>query len=234
MPNALVTGASRGLGKALAQELGARGWQLIVDARNGDLLQDAAKGFGSTHKVRALAGNVGDPTHRHELAQAARGMGGLDLLVNNASTLGPVPRPRLASYPLDEFEDVIRINTIAPLGLIQALWPEITASAGAIINISSDAGVEPYAGWGGYGSSKAALDHLSAVLAAEQTAVRIYSFDPGDMRTEMQQQAFPDEDISDRAEPEAVIPSLLRLIVERPPSGRYREGDLRPVSVDSP
>lgn len=232
MPVALVTGASRGLGKALAQELGSRGWQLIVDARNNAILQDAAQGFGNTHKVTALAGDVGDPAHRHEMVQAVHQIESLDLLVNNASTLGPIPRPDLDAYPLGELERVIQINTIAPLGLIQALLPELTASAGSIINVSSDAAVEPYAGWGGYGSSKAALDHLTAVLAEEQPVVHIYSFDPGDMRTEMQQQAFPDEDISDRAEPEAVVPSLLRLVNERPPSGRYRAGDFRRVPLD--
>ncbi|MDQ3784645.1 MAG: SDR family oxidoreductase [Actinomycetota bacterium] len=233
MPIALVTGASRGLGKALAQELGRRGWQLVVDARNGEVLKDAAQGFGNTSRVAALAGDVGDPTHRDEMVQAVHRMGRLDLLVNNASTLGPVPRPDLGAYPLDELERVIQINTIAPLGLIQALLPELTANAGSIINVSSDAAVEPYAGWGGYGSSKAALDQLSAVLAEEQPAVRIYSFDPGDMRTEMQQQAFPGEDISDRAEPKVVVPSMLRLVDERPPSGRYRANDLRPLSDGS-
>lgn len=229
MPVALVTGASRGLGKALAQELGSRGWQLIVDARNSVALKEAVQGFGNTHKVTSLVGDVGDTAHRHEMVQAVHQMGSLDLLVNNASTLGPVPRPELDAYPLDELERVFRINTIAPLGLVQALLPELTASAGSIINVSSDAAVEPYAGWGGYGSSKAALDQLTAVLAEEQPDVRIYSFDPGDMRTEMQQRAFPDEDISDRDEPEAVVPSLLRLVDERLPSGRYRGGDLRPV-----
>jgi len=233
MSIALVTGASRGLGKALAEELGRRRWQLIVDARNGTVLQDASQRFGDSHQITALAGDVSDPTHRGEMVQAVRRVGRLDLLVNNASTLGPIPRPDLGAYPLDELERVFQINTIAPLGLIQALLPELTASAGSIINVSSDAAVEPYAGWGGYGSSKAALDQLSAVLGEEQPAVRIYSFDPGDMRTEMQQQAFPDEDISDRAEPESVVPSLLRLVDERPPSGRYRAGDLRPRASDS-
>jgi len=233
MPIALVTGGSRGLGKALAQRLGRRGWQLIVDARDGTVLQEASQGFGDPRRVTALAGDVSDPAHRDEMAQAVHRKGRLDLLVNNASTLGPTPRPVLSAYPLDELQRVIQINAIAPLGLIQALLPELTESEGAIINVSSDAALEPYAGWGGYGSSKAALDQLSAVLAEEQPGIRIYSFDPGDMRTKMQQQAFPDEDISDRAEPEAIVPSLLRLVDERPPSGRYRESDLRPVSVDS-
>ncbi len=233
MPIALVTGTSRGLGKALAQELGRLGWQLIVDARSGTVLQEASKGFGDSPRVTALAGDVSDPAHRDEMVKAVHRVGRLDLLVNNASTLGPTPRPDLSDYPLDELQRVIHINAIAPLGLIQALLPELTESQGAIINVSSDAALEPYAGWGGYGSSKAALDQLSAVLAEEQPAIRIYSFDPGDMRTKMQQQAFPDEDISDRAEPEAVVPSLLRLVDERPPSGRYRESDLRPLSVDS-
>ncbi len=233
MSIALVTGASRGLGKALAEELGRRRWQLIVDARNGTVLQDASQRFGDSHQITALAGDVSDPTHRGGMVQAVRRIGRLDLLVNNASTLGPTPRPDLSAYPLDELERVIRINTLAPLALIQALLPELTASAGSIINVSSDAAAEPYAGWGGYGSSKAALDHLSAVLAEELPVVRIYSFDPGDMRTEMQQQAFPGEDISDRAEPEAVVPSLLRLVDERPASGRYRASGLRLVPGNS-
>ncbi len=231
MPIALVTGASRGFGRALAQELGGRGWQLVVDARNDTALQDAARGFGSAHQVTALSGDVGDPMHRHELVQAVHKMGRLDLLVNNASALGPTPRPNLSAYPLDELEQVIRINAIAPLGLIQPLLSDLNATSGSIINVSSDAAVEPYPGWGGYGSSKAALDQITAVLGAEQPAVRIYAFDPGDMRTEMQQLAFPGEDISDRPKPEVVVPALLRLIEEHPPSGRYRAGDLAPVSA---
>jgi len=231
MPIALVTGASRGFGRALAHELGVRGWHLVVDARSDTVLQEAARSFGSAHQVTALSGNVGDPVHREELVEAVHRMGRLDLLVNNASTLGPTPRPNLSDYPLDDLEQVIRINAIAPLGLVQSLLSDLNATSGTIVNVTSDAAVEPYAGWGGYGSSKAALDQVTAVLGAEQPAVRVYSFDPGDMRTEMQQLAFPGEDISDRPEPEDVVPSLLRLVDERPPSGRYSAGDLAPVST---
>ncbi len=231
MPIALVTGASRGFGRALADELSRRGWQLVVDARDGVVLQDAVLGFGGPQQVTALAGDVADPGHRDKLVEAVQRIGPLDLLVNNASTLGPTPRPELGAYPLDELEQVIRINAIAPLGLIQPLLSDLNATSGSVVNVSSDAAVEPYPGWGGYGSSKAALDQISAVLGAEQPAVRIYAFDPGDMRTEMQQLAFPGEDISDRPKPEVVVPALLRLIEEHPPSGRYRAGDLAPVSA---
>jgi NAD(P)-dependent dehydrogenase (short-subunit alcohol dehydrogenase family) len=227
MPVALITGASRGLGRALCVELGRRGWHLIVDARNRTPLDQAVHEFGNVDRVTALTGDVSDPTHREELAGAVRERGSLDLLVNNASTLGPTPLPGIATYPLEELEQVLRINTIAPLALIQTLLPQLAERSGTIINITSDAAVEAYEGWGGYGASKAALDRLSAVLAAEEHAVRVYAFDPGDMRTEMQQEAFPGEDISDRAEPETVVPALVRLIEQRPPSGRYRESDLR-------
>lgn len=233
MPIALVTGASRGLGKALAQALGRRGWQLIVDARDGSALHQAARGFGDPQMVTALAGDVADPRHRAGLVDAVHRAGRLDLLVNNASTLGPTPLPNLGTYPLEELKRVLEVNTLAPLALVQALLPELTAGAGSIVNLSSDAAVEPYAGWGGYGSSKAALDQLTAVLAAEHPEIHVYSFDPGDMRTDMQQDAFPGEDISDRAAPEAVVPSLLRLIDEHPPSGRYGMSELLPVSEDS-
>lgn len=233
MSIALVTGASRGLGRALAQALGRRGWQLIVDARDGAALYQAAREFGGPQTVTALAGDVADSRHRAGLVDAAHRAGRLDLLVNNASTLGPTPRPNLDAYPLEELKRVLEVNTLAPLALMQALLPELVASAGSIVNVSSDAAMEPYAGWGGYGSSKAALDQLTAVLAAEQPGIHVYSFDPGDMRTDMQQDAFPGEDISDRPAPEAVVPSLLRLIDEQPPSGRYNVGELLPVSEES-
>lgn len=225
MPVALITGASRGLGRALATALAARGDTLIVDARGAAALQDAVRGLGSG-RVVAVPGDVVDPEHRGSLAAAVAQLGRLDLLVNNASRLGPSPQPPLADYPLDELARVFAANLYAPLALVQLTLPWLARSAGTVLNISSDAAVEAYPGWGGYGSAKAALDHLTAVLAAEQPELAVYAVDPGDMRTEMQQAAFPGEDISDRAEPETVVPALLRLLDERPPSGRYRAADL--------
>jgi NAD(P)-dependent dehydrogenase (short-subunit alcohol dehydrogenase family) len=223
MPIALITGASRGLGRAAAHALARRGWSLIVDARRADDLADAMRGLAD---VVALPGDVTDPGHRAGLAA-----GGLDVLVNNASRLGPSPQPLLRDYPLDELARVYESNVVAPLALIQLLTAPLAAAGGTIVNVSSDAAVEAYPGWGGYGSSKAALDQLTAVLAAEEPSLRCYAFDPGDMRTDMHQQAFPGEDISDRPEPETVVPALLRLIDQRPPSGRYRASDLAVPAV---
>ena len=228
MPIALITGASRGLGRAAAHALARRGWSLIVDARRADDLADAMRGLAD---VVAVPGDVTDPGHRAGLMAAAGRAGGLDVLVNNASRLGPSPQPMLRDYPLDELGRVYDTNVVAPLALIQLLTAPLAAAAGTIVNVSSDAAVEAYPGWGGYGSSKAALDQLTAVLAAEEPSLRCYAFDPGDMRTDMHQQAFPGEDISDRPEPETVIPALLRLIGERPPSGRYRASDLAVPAV---
>jgi NAD(P)-dependent dehydrogenase (short-subunit alcohol dehydrogenase family) len=228
MPIALITGASRGLGRAAAHALARRGWSLIVDARRADDLADAMRGLAD---VVAVPGDVTDPGHRAALAAAVGRAGGLDVLVNNASRLGPSPQPLLRDYPLDELGRVYESNVVAPLALIQLLTAPLAAAAGTIVNVSSDAAVEAYPGWGGYGSSKAALDQLTAVLAAEEPSLRCYAFDPGDMRTDMHQQAFPGEDISDRPEPETVIPALLRLIDERPPSGRYRASDLAVPAV---
>jgi NAD(P)-dependent dehydrogenase (short-subunit alcohol dehydrogenase family) len=228
MPIALITGASRGLGRAAAHALARRGWSLIVDARRADDLADAMRGLAD---VVALPGDVTDPGHRAGLAAAVGRAGGLDVLVNNASRLGPSPQPLLRDYPLDELARVYDTNVVAPLALIQLLTAPLAAAAGTIVNVSSDAAVEAYPGWGGYGSAKAALDQLTAVLAAEEPSLHCYAFDPGDMRTDMHQQAFPGEDISDRPEPETVIPALLRLIDERPPSGRYRASDLAVPAV---
>ena len=225
MAVALITGASRGFGRAVAEELSNNDWDLVVDARNDDTLQSVARACRGAGRISAVAGDVADPAHREELAQVIRGLGRLDLLVNNASELGPSPQPQLDAYPLDELEHVYRINALAPLAIVQLVLPELVAAGGAVVNVSSDAAVEAYPGWGGYGSSKAALDQLTAVLAAEQAALAVYAFDPGDMRTTMQQQAFPHEDISDRPEPHTVVPALLRLIEQRPPSGRYRSSD---------
>jgi NAD(P)-dependent dehydrogenase (short-subunit alcohol dehydrogenase family) len=223
-PVAVVTGASRGFGLALARALSAREWHLVIDGRNAHALYAAAGGL--SHRTVAIAGDVADESHRRKLAEAVERVGRLDLLVNNASLLGPSPQPTLEGYPLDILEDVYRVNTVAPLALVQLLLPPLVASRGTVVNISSDAAVEAYPGWGGYGSSKAALDQITAVLAAEQPAIHVYAFDPGDMRTQMQQEAFPGEDISDRADPESIVPALMRLIDERPQSGRYRAGEL--------
>jgi NAD(P)-dependent dehydrogenase (short-subunit alcohol dehydrogenase family) len=224
MPVAVITGASRGLGLALAEALAELGWDLIVDARDGRRLHDAVAGLGD--RVTAVPGDVSDPAHRKQLAELAGRAGRLDLLVNNASILGPSPRPELGDYPPGELERVLLVNAVAPLALIQELLPLLRAAGGTIVNVTSDAAIEPYEGWGGYGASKAALDQLSAILAAERPDLNVYAFDPGDMRTAMHQEAFPGEDISDRAEPASVVPALVRLIADGPPSGRYRASDL--------
>jgi NAD(P)-dependent dehydrogenase (short-subunit alcohol dehydrogenase family) len=219
MPTAIVTGASRGLGLALARALAGRGWRLVIDAREAGPLQDAAAELARRTDVAALSGDVADAEHREALLAAAGGP--VDLLVNNASVLGPSPQPYLADYPRDVLEPVYRVNVLAPLGLIQRALPQLPAGA-RIVNVSSDAAVEPYEGWGGYGSSKAALDHLSAILAVERPDLRVYSVDPGDMNTRLHQEAFPGEDISDRPPPEASVPGLLALVEGERPSGRYR------------
>jgi len=223
MKVALITGASRGFGAALADELNARGWSLIVDARHEDALAEAAARW---ENASAIAGDVSEPAHLDELARAVHRLGRLDLLVNNASLLGPSPQPTLDRYPIGVLASVYDVNVFAPLALTQLVLPELKASEGIVVNVTSDAGVEPYEGWGGYGSSKAALDQLTAILGAENQSIAAYAFDPGDMRTQMHQEAFPGEDISDRPEPETIVPALLRLIETRPKSGRYRAADL--------
>ncbi len=223
-PIALVTGASRGLGLALASALAREGYSLIIDARDGDALAKAAAEIGS--EVTAIAGDVTDPAHRTALAAAVDAAGGLDLLVNNAGTLGASPLPSLADYPVDELRTAFEVNVIAPVALTQLLLPVLRVRGGAVLNITSDAAVEAYAGWGGYGAAKAALEQASNVLAAEELTVRVWWADPGDLRTDMHQRAFPGEDISDRPLPSAVTPGFLRLIGERLPSGRYRAGEL--------
>jgi NAD(P)-dependent dehydrogenase (short-subunit alcohol dehydrogenase family) len=224
MPVGIITGASRGLGLALAHALDERGWRLIVDARGGAALRAATQGLGRVH---AIVGDLADPAHRRALVEAAGEP--IDLLVNNASLLGPSPQPALVEYPLDELKRVYEVNVVAPLALVQAALPRLRAGA-AVIDITSDAAVEPYAGWGGYGSSKAALDQLTAILATEHPELRIYALDPGDMRTQMHQDAFPGEDISDRPAPEASVPGLLALIEGTLPSGRYRAHELAGVA----
>ena len=225
MPVALITGASRGLGRATARALAGRGWSLVLDARGRQALLDVVRELDPS-RTAAVVGDVTDPEHRAALAAAAHAVGRLDLLVNNASHLGPSPQPLLRDYPPSELSRVYEVDVLAPVALTQLLLPLLAEGGGVVFNVSSDAAVEAYEGWGGYGSAKAALDHVTAVLAVEEPRVRAYSFDPGDMRTTMHQQAFPDEDISDRPEPESVVPALLRLLDERPPSGRYRASDL--------
>ncbi len=225
---ALITGASRGLGRALAERLAADGWNVVIDARDGDALEEArawidAAGPGS---VVALAGDVDDPVHVAALVGAAAGQGRFELVVNNAGTLGPSPLPHVASLRTGDLERAFRTNVVAPLRIIQAALPHLRAVHGAVVNITSDAAVEGYEGWGGYGASKAALEQLSRVLAAEEAGVRVYWVDPGDMRTQMHQDAFPGEDISDRPTAESRAPGLERLIHDRPASGRYQVTDL--------
>ncbi len=224
MKTALITGGTAGLGRATAAALVERGWRVVIDGRDVEALASAAKDLGSA--VTAVAGDVADPDHRLALVDRIADLGRLDLLLNNASTLGASPLPTLAELPLDVYRRVMEVNVVAPLALTQLVIPLLRASDGAIVDVTSDAAVEAYPTWGGYGSSKAALEQLTAVLAVEHPELRIWAFDPGDMRTRMHQDAFPGEDISDRPEPEAVVPSLLRLIDERPPSGRIRAAEL--------
>ncbi|MEO8956924.1 MAG: SDR family oxidoreductase [Ktedonobacteraceae bacterium] len=219
-PTALITGASRGLGLALARQLAQLHWNLLIDARGAEALATVHTELSALTHVVAIPGDVTDSTHRSALAEAASKLGGLDALINNASILGPSPQPALLEYPLAVLEEVYRTNVIAPLALIQVLQKQFKEGA-CIINITSDAGVEAYEGWGGYGSSKAALEQLSHILAAENTALRVYWVDPGDMRTQMHQEAFPGEDISDRPLPEVSVPGLLALITGTHSSGRY-------------
>jgi NAD(P)-dependent dehydrogenase (short-subunit alcohol dehydrogenase family) len=230
-PTVLITGASRGLGRALAAGLAREGFDLIIDARDPAALDAAAGALRAAgHTVTAIPGDVTDPAHRAALADAARAAGRLDLLVNNAGTLGASPLPALADYPADELRAAFEVNVIAPVALTQLALPLLRASGGAVLNITSDAAVEAYAGWGGYGAAKAALEQASNVLAAEEIAVRVWWADPGDLRTDMHQAAFPGEDISDRPEPSSVVPAFVRLVAERLPSGRYRASHLLPVT----
>jgi NAD(P)-dependent dehydrogenase (short-subunit alcohol dehydrogenase family) len=224
-----VTGGSRGLGLALTTALVDRGWRVVVDARDGDALASSLRanvGTSLTDSVVALAGDVADPEHRRRLAAAVDRLGRLDLLVNNASILGPSPQPLLADYPVGELVEVYSVNTVAPLALWQLLLPRLLHSRAVVVQVSSDAAVEAYEGWGGYGSAKAALDQLTAVMAAENPELAVYAVDPGDMATDLHQQAFPGQDISDRPSPDSVVPAFLELLDRRPPSGRYRAADL--------
>ncbi len=228
---AIVTGASRGLGRALAGALAGAGYALVIDARTGAELETARADLAAAHPgttVTAVPGDVADPAHRAALIDVASRAGGVDLLVNNAGTLGAQPLLALADYPLDELRAAFEANVVAPVALIQAVLPALRRRGGAIVNITSDAATGAYAGWGGYGAIKAALEQASNVLAAEETTVRVWWVDPGDLRTRMHQEAFPGQDISDRPRPEEVVPGFLRLIADRLPSGRYRAPELLP------
>jgi NAD(P)-dependent dehydrogenase (short-subunit alcohol dehydrogenase family) len=230
---AVITGASRGLGLALARTLAAEGYSLVLDGRDAGALRDAAASLPSGTPVAALRGDITDPAHRAELGRAADDLGGPSLLINNAGTLGASPLPALADYPIEGLRDAFEVNVLAPIALTQLLLPGLRRRGGAVLSITSDAAVEPYAGWGGYGAAKAALEQACNVLAAEENTVRVWWVDPGDLRTAMHQAAFPGEDISDRPLPESVRPAFMRLIAQRLPSGRYRAADLMPSGAPS-
>jgi NAD(P)-dependent dehydrogenase (short-subunit alcohol dehydrogenase family) len=233
MPTALITGASAGLGRALATELATLGWRLVLTARGAERLEQVAADMPTPASVTTIAGDVADPEHRARIVRRIDQLGRLDLLVNNASTLGPTPLRPLAALSPTDLSTVLAVNVIGPFALTAALLPALTAARGVVLDISSDAAVEHYPDWGGYGASKAALDHLTLTFGAENLDIACYAVDPGDMQTGMQQAAFPGEDISDRRLPAAVVPALLELITSRPPSGRYRADDVAvAVAVD--
>jgi NAD(P)-dependent dehydrogenase (short-subunit alcohol dehydrogenase family) len=235
-PVAIVTGASRGLGRAIADALAEAGYTVIVDARDCLALQASAAAIRARYdlplrSVLAVPGDVTDPAHRAELAIAAAELGGASLLVNNAGTLGASPLPALADYPVGDLRASLEVNVVAPIALTQLVLSDLRRLGGSVLSVTSDAAIEAYAGWGGYGAAKAALEQACHVLAAEEPAIRVWRVDPGDLRTRMHQQAFPGEDISDRPLPETVVPAFLRLISERMPSGRYRAVDLMPAAA---
>lgn len=229
---ALVTGASRGLGRALANGLAARGWNLILTARDAEQLRIVRNELATRTHVAAIAGDVTSASHRNALAVLARGHGGLDAVINNAGALGPSPQPELLDYPLDVLSHVFETNIVAPLGVLQAVRGELKPGA-RVINVTSDAAVNPYPGWGGYGASKAALEQLSSVLAAENASLKVYWVDPGDLRTDMHQAAYPGEDISDRPLPEERVPAFLTLLDGDFPSGRYVASALLQRAVEA-
>jgi NAD(P)-dependent dehydrogenase (short-subunit alcohol dehydrogenase family) len=225
---AVITGGSRGLGLALARGLAEDGYSLVLDARDAEALRAAVASLPARATVTAVPGDIADPAHRAALRLAADRLGGATLLINNAGTLGTSPLPPVADYPIDELRAAFEVNVLAPVALTQLFLPDLRRHGGAVLSITSDAAVEAYAGWGGYGAVKAALEQVSNVLAAEETTIRVWWVDPGDLRTRMHQEAFPGEDISDRQLPAAVVPAFRRLIAERMPSGRYRAADLMP------
>ena len=229
---ALITGASRGLGLALARGLARRGWNLILTARDEQRLRTVRDQLATITHVAAVGGDVTAPAHRQALAILARAHAGLDAVINNAGALGPSPQPELLEYPLEVLSTVFEANVIAPLGVLQAVRDELKPGA-RVINVTSDAAANAYPGWGGYGSSKAALEQMSAILAAENPSLKVYWVDPGDMRTEMHQAAFPGEDISDRPLPEVRVPAFINLLEGDLPSGRYVAAGLGPAAVEA-
>jgi NAD(P)-dependent dehydrogenase (short-subunit alcohol dehydrogenase family) len=230
MATAIITGGSMGLGRALARALHELGWTVVIDGRTPEALDAVVAELGSDRLI-AVVGDVTDPAHRQALVDAAAAAGEVELLVNNASSLGPTPMPNLMTYPLDAWRSVFEVNVVAPLALTQLVLPVFVPDRGRIINVSSDAAVEGYEGWGGYGASKAARDQLTRVLAAEHPDLGIYAVDPGDMRTAMHQAAFPGEDISDRPPPEVSVPGLLALVLGEYASGRYAAREVAAVSA---
>jgi NAD(P)-dependent dehydrogenase (short-subunit alcohol dehydrogenase family) len=224
MAVALITGGSRGFGLEVAKDLAGAGWQVVVDGRDEEVLAAAATAIGPS--ARAIAGSITDAGHRASLVAATAALGGLDLVVLNAGTLGPSPLPRVADIDLDALDDVFAVNAVAQVGLVQAALPQLRASGGTVVAVTSDAAAEAYEGWGGYGASKAALEHLAAVLAEEEPSITVHRLDPGDMRTEMHQAAFPGEDISDRPLPSTSAPAVRRLVEAHRPSGRVRAAEL--------
>jgi NAD(P)-dependent dehydrogenase (short-subunit alcohol dehydrogenase family) len=236
MSVAIVTGASRGLGEAIATGLASNGWSLVIDGRGADALAETEQRLSllmAGDNLRVVPGDISDEAHRRDLIRAAAALGGLDLLINNAGTLGAAPLPEVADYPLNELRAAFEVNVVAQIGLIQVALPLLLASPRPrLINVTSDAAVEPYEGWGGYGAGKAALEQLGAVLAVERPALTVWNVDPGDLRTAMHQAAFPGEDISDRPEPATVVPAFLHLIESDQPSGRYRAADLVPTEPE--
>ncbi|MGW3916477.1 SDR family NAD(P)-dependent oxidoreductase [Streptomyces sp. NPDC005070] len=227
MPVAIITGASKGLGRALGAALAGRGWDLVLDARTAGVLEETARALSAYGtRVEALPGDVTDAGHRAELVAAARKLGGVDLLVNNASALGAEPLVRLEELDPEGLRRALEVNVVAALGLVQEALPLLRAAgAGAVVGVSSDAAVQAYETWGGYGASKAALDHLSAVLGEEEPGLRVWAVDPGDMETDLYTAAVPDDD-DPRPAPDRVVPAFLRLLDERPASGRYTASDL--------
>ena len=224
MAVAIITGASRGLGAAVAEGLVGAGWHVVIDGRDAAALSGVAARLGPA--VTGVPGDITDPAHRADLVALARRLGGPDLVVNNAGILGPSPQPPLAAYPLEALREVYEVNVVAPLGLTRLVLPTLRETGDALVNVTSAAAVEAYQGWGGYGSAKAAVEQASKVMAVEEPRVRVWWVDPGDLRTRMHQEAFPGEDISDRPAPESVVPAFLRLIRQRPASGRVRLADL--------